>query len=173
MKNLTILFYLLFLFNATYSKDKIYIKGGQMIKGEILNLEQGKVTIKDGKNLLEFSPEHVEFIEFDIQNIRIAKIIAENADDYGFTDGQMDAEMYHKRFGGNFTLGLLFGVFGFIGVAIGNVKDPPANIEDRAAKVNDGDYMAGYDKKGKKKNLKAAGIGFGASVVILMVIFAL
>ena len=65
---------------------------------------------------------------------------------------------------------LLIGVFGFIGVAVSNPKDPPASIEDRATKVNDGDYMMGYDKKAKGKNMGAAGAGWAVGFVILLIL---
>ena len=170
MRRVFFLLIILLVCQATYGKDKIYVKGGQKIKGAIIELENNRVVIQRGKELLEFAPEHVELIEFDIQNVKISKILAENAEEYGFSDGQMDAQMYHKRFGGNFALGFFFGVFGFIGVAVGNVKEPPPHIEDWKAKVNDGDYMMGYDKKGKGKNLGAAGVGWAVGFVILLIL---
>ena len=119
---------------------------------------------------LEFSPEHVELIEFDAQNVEISKLIEQHAADFTYLDGQNDAQMYHKRFGGNFALGVLFGVFGFVGVAIGNVKDPPALIPDYSDKINSADYREGYRKKGKGKNMGAAGIGWAVSFVLLLLI---
>ena len=129
-----------------------------------------KVIIEKNKVKFEFTPEHVQFIEFDVHNVQISKLIGENAADFTYLDGQNDAVLYHKRFGGNFTLGVLFGVFGFVGVALGNVKDPPAMVPDYSEKINSADYREGYRKKGKGKNLGAAGIGWAVGFVILLLI---
>ncbi len=171
MKNILFFFSALLLCTNAISKDKIILKGGQTIKGEILQLEQNKVIISDGSFKLEFTPEHVEFIEFDVQNPHIAKIIAENAE-FTYLDGKADAKLYHKRGGGNFALGFFFGVFGFIGVAVGNVQDPPAVIPDFEQKVNSSDYREGYRKGGKGKNLGAAGAGWAAGFILLLIISA-
>lgn len=170
MKNTTIFLFILLFSTVTYGKDKITLKGGQRIKGNIVHIEDNRVVIEKGKTQLEFAPENVEYIEFDAQNLKISKLIETNADDFNYLYGQHDAETYHKRFGGNFTLGVLFGVFGFVGVAVGNVKDPPALVPDYNGKINSADYREGYRKKGKGKNLGAAGIGWAVSFVLVLLL---
>jgi hypothetical protein len=170
MKNTFIFLVAVLLSISAYSRDRITLKGGQRIKGDIIHIEDSRVTIKKGDMNLEFSPEHVELIEFDAQNVKISKLIMENSVDFTYLNGQTDAQLYHKRFGGNFALGVLFGVFGFVGVAVGNVKDPPAIIPDYSDKINSADYREGYRKKGKGKNLGAAGIGWAVSFVLVLLI---
>jgi len=158
---------------SLFSKDVIHLKKGLEVRGYITDLTENKVTIVLSKNETEkkfvFTPDQVDFIEFDLKNVNIARILALNAD-YTVLDGRADAEIYHKRFGGNFALGFFFGVFGFIGVAVGNVKDPPTYIDDWEGKMKDGDYVIGYEKKGKGKNMGAAGLGWGISFVIMLII---
>lgn len=170
MKKSLLFLIVLFAFSIVHSKDKITLKGGQLIKGRIINIEENRVVIEKGKTQFSFSPEHVQYIEFDAKNIKISKLISENADEFTYLDGQADATMYHKRFGGNFTLGVLFGVFGFVGVALGNVKDPPVMIPEFSDKINSADYREGYRKKGKGKNLGAAGIGWAVGFVLVLII---
>ena len=167
------IFLVLFLFCVfnSYSKDKIILYKGKTIKGTITQLEENRVKIQKGKKELEFTPEQVQYIEFDAKNPHISKIIQENAD-FNYLDGQEDAQMYHKRFGGNFTLGVLFGVFGFIGVAVGNVKDPDPAIPEYQDKINSADYREGYRKKGKGKNLGAAGAGWAVGFLLVIIIAA-
>jgi len=169
MKKL-VLFIVLLSISTTYGKDKITLKGGQLIKGIIVNIEDNKVVIEKNKIQFEFTPEHVQYIEFDANNVKISKLISENTDEFTYLDGQNDAAVYHKRFGGNFTLGVLFGVFGFVGVALGNAKDPPAIVPDYSEKINSADYREGYNKKGKGKNLGAAGAGWAVGFVILLIV---
>lgn len=67
-------------------------------------------------------------------------------------------------------MGVLFGVFGFIGVAVGNVKDPDPVIPEYQDKINSADYREGYRKKGKGKNLGAAGAGWAIGFIIMIII---
>ena len=167
----TLIFFSIFLISINgFCKDKITLKGGQRIKGQIVQIEDNRVVIEKGKTQLEFTPDHVEYIEFDAKNVKISKIVKQNADGFTYLDGQNDAAMYHKRFGGNFTLGVLFGVFGFVGVAVGNVKDPQPIVQDYNEKMNSADYREGYRKKGKGKNLGAAGIGWGVGVILVLLL---
>ena len=171
MKHSIFLFlFLMCVFNS-YSKDKIILYKGKTIKGTITHIEENRVTIKKKKTEFVFTPEQVQYIEFDAKNPHLSKIIEENAD-FTYLNGQEDAQLYHKRFGGNFTLGVLFGVFGFIGVAVGNVKDPAPGVPEYQDKINSADYREGYRKKGKGKNLGAAGAGWAVGVVIMIIIAA-
>ena len=167
------IFLILFFFCVinSYSKDKIILCKGKTIKGTITQLEENKITIQKGKKELEFTPEQVQYIEFDANNLKISKVIRGNAD-FNYLDGQTDAQLYHKRFGGNFALGVLFGVFGFIGVAVGNVQDPNPVIPDYQEKINSADYREGYRKKGKGKNMGAAGAGWAVGAIIMIIIAA-
>jgi hypothetical protein len=170
MKHLLLFISILFCFSHTYSKDKIILKGGKKIKGVITHIEDNLVIIQKNKKQLKFTPQQVQYIEFDAQNVELSKIIEQSPDDFTYLDGQQDAQLYHKRFGGNFALGVAFGVFGFIGVAVGNVKDPPVGIPDYQDKINSADYREGYRKKGQGKNLGAAGAGWAVSFLIVILI---
>jgi hypothetical protein len=172
MKKIQFLCLTLLIVSTAFGKDKIILKDGQSVKGEIVLLEQDKVIIQKGKSNHEFTSEQVAFIEFDIQNVKISKILSDNMDEFNYLDGKNDAQLYHKRFGGNFALGVLFGVFGFIGVAVGNVQDPPAAIPDYTDKMKSSDYREGYRKTGKGKNLGAAGAGWAVGFILLLIISA-
>ena len=172
MKTLIIIaFCTLCAFNSV-AKDKITLNQGKRIKGTITHIEEDRVVITKGKKEYEFNSDQVRYIEFDAQNVKISKIIQENVTEFSYLDGQNDAAQYHKRFGGNFALGVAFGLFGFIGVAVGNVKDPSPLIPEYEDKINSADYREGYRKKGKGKNLGAAGAGWAVGFVIILIIAA-
>ena len=174
MKNIFLIpaIVILFVFPA-FSKDVIHLRSGEKIKGFITDINDQCVTmiksVKNKEKEFRFTPDQVALIEFDLSNVHIAKILKVNAD-YSVFDGIADAQIYHKRFGGNFALGFFFGVFGFVGVAVGKVKEPPAYIEDWTGKMRDGDYVVGYDKKAKGKNIGAAGVGWAAWVVLMIIL---
>lgn len=172
MKKAIIFLSILFLSITSFGKDKIILKGGKSITGTITHIEENLVVFQKKKQQLELTPEEVQYIEFDVENVHLSKIIEQNADDFTYLDGQQDAQLYHKRFGGNFALGVAFGLFGFIGVAVGNVQDPPAAIPDYQEKINSADYREGYRKKGKNKNLGAAGAGWAVGVILVIIIAA-
>lgn len=172
MKKILFLSLTLLIVSIAFGKDKITLKDGQSIKGEIVHLEQDKVIIQKGKSNQEFTSEQVAYIEFDLKNVKISKLLSDNMNEFNYLEGKDDAQLYHKRFGGNFALGFLFGAFGFIGVAVGNVQDPPAGIPDYADKMNSSDYREGYRKTGKGKNLGAAGAGWAVGFILLLIISA-
>jgi hypothetical protein len=172
MKQSILVLAVLLCFGNSYSKDKIFLKNGKKIKGVISHIEDNRVVIQKKNSQYEYTSDDVQYIEFDVNNVKLAKIIEQNPDDFTYLDGQQDAQLYHKRFGGNFVLGVAFGLFGFIGVAVGNVKDPPVGIPDYAEKINSADYREGYRKKGKGKNLGAAGAGWAVGVVLVLIIAA-
>lgn len=155
-------------------KDRIELNNGKKLKGEIVNIEYGKLYLKKGKKVRMYTSDQIRYIMIDSENEKIISKIIENVplqERNWCVEGDTDAYNYHKRGGGNFALGFVFGVFGFIGVAVTDAKAPydPALISD-TEKMNNTTYLMCYDKKAKKKNLGSAGIGWAASFILLLVI---
>lgn len=69
MKYSIFLFLFLFCVINSYSKDKIILYKGKTIKGTIKHIEDNKVTIKKKKKELVFTPDEVQYIEFDALNL--------------------------------------------------------------------------------------------------------
>lgn len=75
--------------------------------------------------------------------------------------GKSDAENYHKRAFGNFTLGLVFGVTGVIGVAAGEPKMPSPLITKRDPNIMMNPYyLECYRRRAKGNNVENAVLGF-------------
>lgn len=72
--------------------------------------------------------------------------------------GEQDANLYHKRSGGNFLLGFGFGLIGVGFAAIGDVKSPSL-VYVSQDKINDPTYMSCYKKSAKSKNVTNAFLG--------------
>ncbi|MFC2125683.1 hypothetical protein ACFLU5_12815 [Bacteroidota bacterium] len=155
-------------------KDLIHLHNGEIVKGYIIDLRQDEVTISKKQNnykeIQTFSAEEVKLVEFDARNVNIIKLINKEITQQRnmCNEGYRDAELYHKRFVGNFALGFFFNIFGFAGVAITNPKSPDPLMINDAEKLNNTEFLLCYEKKAKKKNIKAAGIGWITIVVLVL-----
>ena len=109
------------------------------------------------------SPSEVSYVQVDSYE----KLVTLQNSMY--TQGIADAEIYHKRFGGNFCAGFFGGVIGFVIVAVTDAKDPNVSIVGEE-KFNDRDYREGYNKKAKGKNMGAAGAGWALSFVLVLLL---
>jgi hypothetical protein len=162
-----ILISLIFIHNS-FAKDVIYLKDGSRIKGELVNVEVDELTFKPAKkneNLIRLKPEEVEFVK--VENYEKLVEVQESM----FLKGMNDAQIHHKRFGGNFCAGLFGGVIGFVIVAVTDAKSPnPLLVGEENFKSLE--FREGYNKKAKSKNLGAAGAGWAASIVVLLILIA-
>lgn len=166
MKNLSILFIAFCISQSALSKDRVILKSGVILKGEIAEITLFALTIKTKpEDHIQLAPGEVDFIMVKNQKRKVF------LQDEMYIQGQSDAEIYHKRFGGNFAAGLLGGVIGFIIVAVTDAKAPDAGLVGQE-KAGDHLYREGYNKTGKNKNIKAAGIGWGVGFVITIIIIA-
>jgi hypothetical protein len=52
------------------------------------------------------------------------------------------------------------------------VQDPPTAIPEYSEKINSADYREGYRKKGKGKNMGAAGAGWAVGFLLIVIIAA-
>ena len=88
--------------------------------------------------------------------------------------GRLDAENYHGKKGGHFVLGVLFGPFAMIGTAL---ADPtPAKgkqtymMSENKDQFNDPEYLSCYKKKAKGQLIGAEAAGWGAWILLLLVL---
>jgi hypothetical protein len=152
----------------SYANDVIYLKDGSKLKGDLINVDVNELTFKSTKknnDILKFKPEEVDFVK--VKNYEKLVEVQESM----FLKGMNDAQIHHKRFGGNFCAGLFGGVIGFVIVAVTDAKSPnPLIVGEENFKSLE--YREGYNKKAKGKNLGAAGAGWAVSVLLLLVLIA-
>jgi len=155
-------------------KDLIHLKNGQTVKGHILDIRQDEVKISKKRNKCEqvriFNSDEVKLIEFDARNSDIIHLVNSEITQQKnmCNEGYRDAQLYHRRFVGNFALGFFFNIFGFAAVAISNPKAPDPLMVNDTEKFNNTEYLLCYEKKAKNKNIKAAAFGWGAIVLLLI-----
>lgn len=165
MKNLiTCLICLTLSFDYVQSMDIVCLRDGSKIKGELINVEPGKLTFQPNKKKLDLfilTSDQVEYVKVnDIQKIFW---IQENM----YLKGFADADIYHKRFGGNFCAGFFGGAIGFIIVAATDAKLPDPTVVGQE-NFNNTQYLMGYNKKAKGKNMAAVGAGWAVSLLVLL-----
>ena len=156
------------------SKDLIHLNNGETVKGYILDIKQDELAISKKRNkhdqILTFNSEEVKLVELDVRNIDIIKLINKEITQQKnmCNEGYRDAQLYHRRFVGNFALGFFLNILGFAIVAISNPKAPDPLMINDAEKLNSTEFLLCYEKKAKNKNIKAAAIGWGTIVLLVI-----
>lgn len=163
---------LFFLTVNAAARDLVHLNNGETIKGHIVELKQGELTIvknrKHKNGAHTFTSEEVKLIEIDARNVDIVKLINREIAIHQSmcNEGFRDATLYHRRFIGNFALGFFFNIIGFTIVAVSNPKAPDPLLINDMQKLNSTEYLLCYEKKARKKNITAAGIGLAAIVIL-------
>lgn len=89
-------------------------------------------------------------------------------------NGRLDAENYHGKKGGHFFLGFLFGPFAMIGTALANPN--PYNgkntvmMSKNKDQFDNPEYLSCYKKKAKGQLIGMEAIGWGAWILLILVI---
>ncbi len=162
----SILLALLLISTTSFGKDVLYLTNGEKVKGELISVTTNEITFQPNKKKLDkmiLSSDEVNYVKVDSYD----KLLTIQNSMY--TQGIADAEIYHKRFGGNFCAGFFGGIIGFVIVAVTDAKDPDPSIVGEE-KFNDREYREGYNKKAKGKNMGAAGAGWAAGFVLLLLL---
>ena len=179
-------FIALLIITDAYTQDIIIFKDGEEIKAKVVEIGTDEIKYKKWPPS-EDSPVYVErknnifMIKYadgtkdvfkettseqsEISSIAPLKISALDAS----IAGEKDALEHHKA-GGNFLLGLGFGVFGIIGVAVTNNPRPPdlARIPEPRLAQNL-NYLSAYKKRAHKKNIGMSIVGtITAGAIILL-----
>jgi hypothetical protein len=87
--------------------------------------------------------------------------------------GTSDADLYHKRFAGNFAGGMLLGVFWVIGAAVSNPSPMRGQqtmmMSDNKDLFTNPYYLNCYKKKARSKNVIAALAGWGTWILLVAI----
>lgn len=98
-------------------------------------------------------------------------LLAQQADNKtgDYIQGRADGELDGKGSAGYLLLGVVCGVIGFVIAAVSNPSPPPERIMGKSREYVLG-YTDGYRSKAKNKNMVYAGIGWGISAIIAIII---
>lgn len=166
MKAFLTLVFFLGLQSITHANDVLVMKNGQNVLGSVIDVEVDKIVFQShAKNneILKLSPDKVSFVK--IEKPETLYWIQDSL----YRKGITDATIHHKRFGRNFLAGFFGVTWGFIVVALVNPKLPDAQVVGQA-NVNNPEYLKGYRKKAKEKNVLNALAGLILPLIIFLIV---
>lgn len=176
MKNI-ILFLAIFLFTiSSFANDILSLTNGMTFDGKVVKIKDCAIIFKaDGKKYI-VPANDIYSIEFGDVNDRIYRkyLKMTQNDPDKCLNGKLDAENYHGKKGTHAALGFLFGPFAMIGTAIATPS--PDKGRHTLAKsqnkdqFNDPEYLSCYKRKAKGQNILFEGIGWGAWILLVLLI---
>ncbi len=143
--------------NPTVGNDRIILKDGTIIKGEIVKFGSNSFRIINNEGKVKVKNDNVSIISFS-QDLT-------DAEKYRL--GVLDGKRYAKRKGGNIVVGILFGLIGTGVVYLTSSQYPSfeASVGANKAIVGDPAYVAGYEKGARQRSGSNALIGTAAWVL--------
>ena len=168
---------LIFLFYSQISfafNDIITLNNNMSFQGKVTKIKNCEVSFKvDGEKYSIPSSEifSIEFANINNKTYTNYLKISENEPD-NCLNGTLDAEFYHRKKGGHFVLGVLFGPFAMIGTALANpTPDRGRNtysMSNNKDLFTDPQYISCYKKKAKTQLITAEALGWAAWILIIL-----
>lgn len=161
---------LLILSFTGHTRDKIYLTNGKTIRCQIVNVEWNKLDYQHRGKVNSLSSDEVSRIELDAANVAVIEKINATLDPRNplasCEMGKADANAYHNRGFGNFTLGFFFGPIGMLGTAIGAPRSPDYVKIPVKENLSDPAYLKCYRKRARGKNVLHATAGWAAILLV-------
>jgi hypothetical protein len=160
-----------------FTKDSIILNSGRELKVIIVDIKTNLLSYKKNKRseVQILNAKDVAFIRIDERNILIRNLIQEEmknqspVDETKMLEGKLDATNFHQRGFGNFCLGFLLGPFGVVGTAIGRPRNPDYVMTPNKDNLSNPDYLKGYKRRARGKNVTNA-LGGWAAVIMLSIV---
>ena len=168
---------ILMLFSTlSFAGDILTLKNKMAFEGKVHKIKECVVVFK------------AEGSEYVVPATDIFSIQFENTEDKVYTDfikqsaldpnkclnGRLDAENYHGKSGGHFILGVLFGPFAMIGTALANPTPEKGKqtymMSKNKEQFNDLEYLTCYKKKAKGQLVTMEALGWGAWVLLTLLL---
>lgn len=143
-------------------KDYILLNSGEIVQGEI---------IKFGSTFFTIEKENGSSLKIHNEEVNLVAVSQEMTSGEKYRLGILDGKRYAKNKGGNFAIGLFFGLIGTAIVYVSSDQMPSYEAMNGSNKalVNEVDYLRGYEKGAKAKSGGKALIGTLVSVGILII----
>jgi hypothetical protein len=171
MKNFLLVLFSVFSFNALAS-DIVTLTNGKSFQGTITKVNNCSLNFAMDDNVYTIPASDIVYAEFEkISKRRANKITAMLANEDNCFAGTTDGAM-HGHKGGQFCAGFFGGLIGFVIVAVVDRSPTKSGnimlISENREIWNDSSYLMCYQKQSKKEAIKAAGTGFGAWVLLVL-----
>ena len=159
-----------------FAGDIVTLKNLQVFDGKVTKIKDCTVIFKVAGQKYHIPVADVQLIQFEDQQDQVyLRYLKQLEVDPGkCVNGRLDAVNYHGKKSSHIALGFLFGPFALLGTAMANPTPDKGQLthrmSDNSELFNDPDYLSCYKKKAKGKLIGAESIGFGISLLMVLLI---
>ena len=161
---------------ASFAGDVLTLTNEMVFEGQVTRIKDCSVLFKaDGKKYIVPATE-IYTIQFENPENKVYTDYMKMAegDPNKCMNGRVDADNYHGKKGGHFVLGVLFGPFAMIGTALSNPTPERGRntlmMSKNKDQFSDPEYLSCYRSKAKGQLVGMEALGWGAWILLLLVI---
>jgi len=176
MKRITLLFTAILFAIAAFAGDILTLNNDKVFKGKVTKIKGCKVVFKAEGNKYVIPASEIFSIQFENTNDKVYTKYMQmgDGDPSKCMKGRLDAENFHGKKGGHVVLGFLFGPFAMLGTAIASPTPDKGKRTYMMSKnkdiFDDLEYISCYKKKAKGQLIGMEAIGWGAAILLLLII---
>ena len=166
---------LLFAF-VTFASDILTLNNEKVFNGKVTRIKGCSVVFKADGNKYVIPTSEIFSIQFENTKDKVYTKYMRMADGNPnkCMNGRLDAENYHGKKGGHVVLGFLFGPFAMLGTAIASPTPDKGKrtymMSKNKDEFDDIEYISCYKKKAKGQLIGMEAIGWGAAILLLLLI---
>jgi hypothetical protein len=176
MKYLFTILLIVAISNLVNAGDILTLNNSHVFEGKVTKIKDCTVTFKAKGVKYQIPSNQVFSIEFKNKQdkVYLNYLRALKIDPTRCVNGRLDAARYHGKKSGHIALGFLFGPFAILGTALSDPTPQKGRMTKQMSKhqdlFEDPDYLGCYRKKAKGKLIGAESIGFGISLLMIILI---
>lgn len=160
----------------SWAADILILQNAQTFEGKVTKIRDCQVIFKVGGDRYHIPAEDIHSIEFASQDDRVYRRYLKEleVDPSKCVNGRLDAAQYHGKKSSHIALGFLFGPIAMLGTAMSDPTPDKGKLTAQRSEnpelFNDPDYLDCYRKRAKGKLIGAESIGFGISLLMILLI---
>ncbi len=161
---------------SCYATDIITLHNDQVFTGKVTKIKNCLITFRTGGSKYKIPAEDIHSIAFADQQDKIYLDYLEElrVDPSKCVNGRLDALNYHGKKSSHIAMGFLFGPFAMLGTALSDPTPQKGQLTTKMSEnpelFSDPEYLSCYRKKAKGRLLGAESIGFGISLLMILMI---
>lgn len=176
MKKLQLLFLCLFITTLSFANDILTLNNQMVFMGKIKKIKDCNVVFKASGEKYVIPANEIYSLQFSDTNDKVyTEYLGLNQNnDNACLNGSLDAENYHGKKGAHFIYGFLFGPFAMIGTALSDPSPTSGKntllMTQHKDQLSNLEYLSCYKKKAKGKLIGMEGLGWGAFVLLILLL---
>jgi hypothetical protein len=175
MKKISVILFFLAVAMSATAGDILLLRNELAFEGKVKKIKSCVVVFQSGGKHFHVPAEDILALKFeDVDNPIYTDYLALSDNNSNCLSGDLDAESYHGKKGGQFALGVLFGPFALIGTALANPTPmtgaKTAMLSKNKELFSDLEYLSCYKKKAKGQLLGATAMGWASWILFLLIL---